>query len=71
MGIMDDLPSVGFGRPRKEREPADGDAVIYHKYTCRKCRGVCPVYATKGRIRYHKCENCGHTFKSVEKIVKG
>lgn len=33
---------------------------------CPKCEAVNPpVTSTRGRIRYHKCENCGQLFKSV------
>lgn len=63
MGFMDDTPTIrgkGYRRPK---------AVIYHVIVCPvcKCRN-CPVVKTEKPIRYHKCNDCGHNFKSVEQM---
>lgn len=45
------------------------NGVVYQttKCKCPKCDAKNPkVRSTQGRIRYHKCENCGQGFKSVE-----
>lgn len=50
-------------------EPRTVNGVAYSNIHCRcpKCEAPNPtVTSTQGRIRYHKCGNCGQTFKSVE-----
>ena len=51
-----------------ERPQRNGDAVIYHVLRCPKCNSPkVRVYRTMLPVRYHKCHECGHRFKSVEK----
>ncbi len=56
--------------PRRERiepEAAGGEAVIYYPIRCPKCRSKnTRVTSTVKPVRYHKCDNCGYSFKSVE-----
>ena len=45
-----------------------GAAQIYHPLRCPACRSKdVPVQHTAQRVRYHKCRDCGATFKSVER----
>ena len=60
--------------PQKPMEAArwygqdGGDAVSYRPVRCPRCRSKeVPINHTAGRVRYHKCDDCGKTFKSVEK----
>ena len=71
MSYLEGLPDMGFRRKRRGRDGDGEQVIVYPKFTCRECGGDCPVYKTQGRVRYHKCNDCGHTFKSVETIVKG
>ena len=48
----------------------DPSVVYYHIVQCpvRRCRSVrAPVYHTEpgGVVRFHRCEDCGKTFKSI------
>lgn len=48
--------------------PPDRDAVIYHVIRCPACRGKnTHVASTRRPIRQHKCDDCGHPFKSIER----
>ncbi len=45
-----------------------GSAVAFRPVRCPGCRSKnVPVQHTAGSVRYHKCADCGETFKSVEK----
>ncbi len=45
-----------------------GIAVAFRPVRCPSCRSKnVPVQHTTGRVRYHKCGDCGESFKSVEK----
>ena len=51
------------------REPGVVNGVAYNTIhcVCPKCKAKNPpVRSTQGRIRYHKCDNCGQNFKSFE-----
>lgn len=67
-GFLDDLPvdeDLGFGNLKKRKKKSD--VIIYHKIRCPKCGGGnVPIHTTRKRIRYHKCDDCGHNFKSIE-----
>ncbi len=42
-------------------------AVIYRPVRCPACKSKqTKISTTRDRIRYHKCRDCGQTFKSVE-----
>lgn len=44
-------------------------AIEYVKMRCPECLGIhVPAYKKRGVVRYHKCTDCGHNFKSIEKI---
>jgi len=53
--------------------PGDAEevgGVAYNPVNCRcpRCNAANPrVHTSRGRIRYHRCDNCGASFKSVEK----
>lgn len=48
--------------PRVER------AVIYSLIRCPRCQSSATrIYCTRRPVRYHKCDSCQHTFKSVER----
>ena len=53
-----------------EPEPDAGDdanGVVYHVMRCPKCSSRdTHVTRTLTPVRYHKCDACGYTFKSVE-----
>lgn len=80
--FLDDLPDIGQGeqedkrkeqqREKNQKNPpgenmVEPDVVIYQPVRCPKCQTKAPYFSKWGRIRYHKCPNCGHRFKSVEK----
>ena len=45
-----------------------GGAVVYRPVRCPTCRSTdVPVQHSEPPVRYHRCRNCGETFKSVEK----
>lgn len=57
-----------FRTPKEAEEEPRGQAVQYQPVQCPVCRSSdCPVQRTVLPVRYHKCRNCQHTFKSVEK----
>ena len=76
--FLDDLPDLGIDsgsnrkRQPKRRKPkasATQRVVVYMRPRCPRCGSEdVPVYNSNHiPIRYHKCRNCGLTFKSVEK----
>ncbi|MHC4617230.1 MAG: hypothetical protein ACYTEQ_05705 [Planctomycetota bacterium] len=73
-GFLDDLPELGpparkrRGR-RKGRRQASQEVVYYVRPRCPQCRSPrVPVYDSSHKpVRYHKCSDCGHCFKSVER----
>ncbi len=47
--------------------PEPTRVVPYTPVRCPECDSTeCPVYKTKKPDRYHKCRNCGESFKSKE-----
>jgi len=69
-GFLNDLPDLDMPARRKKKkspEPAE-QPVRYVRTRCPKCRSTnVPVYDSSHLpVRYHKCSNCGHTFKSIE-----
>lgn len=49
-------------------EPEQDRGVVYHVVVCPACGSKkTHVTSTRRPIRLHKCRDCGHTFKSVEK----
>jgi len=66
----------GSGRPELPPEeepvaapclPPEDRGVIYHIVRCPKCGGDrTKIVRTDRPVRYHKCGECGHGFKSVE-----
>ncbi len=56
---------------KKEEEsmaPPNGTAVDYHVVRCPECNSRhTQVYSTNVPMRYHKCLDCEHRFKSVER----
>lgn len=49
------------------RESKTVNGVVWKKIRCPRCNSNrCPVKTTRGVKRYHKCENCGQNFKSLE-----
>lgn len=58
-----------FTHPITETIPPDKQpkAVIYHVLKCPQCRSAETTVTSSVRpVRYHKCDSCGHTFKSIE-----
>jgi len=69
-GFLNDLPDLDMPARRKKKkssEPKD-EVVRYVRPRCPKCNSPnVPVYDSSHLpIRYHKCSDCGHTFKSIE-----
>jgi len=64
---LPDLDLPARRRKKKSREPKD-QVVRYIRPWCPKCNSTnVPVYNSNHLpIRYHKCSDCGHTFKSIE-----
>lgn len=54
----------------------DFNIVFYQRVYCPKCDCLhCPVTNTQPEIdgkiiRHHKCQDCGHCFKSIEILKK-
>jgi len=47
----------------------NGGAVIYRPIRCPKCGSTkTRITSTRRPIRQHKCQDCGHTFKSIEQV---
>ena len=79
-GFLDDLPDLGLPEtPSRRRRPKKGNSfevVYYIKVRCPnpECRSFnCPVQNTQQQtgdliVRYHKCQDCNHTFKSIEYV---
>jgi ribosomal protein S27E len=69
-GFLDNLPSLSpdDDRPRRQTKPKKSDSVLYVRTRCPACNSVkCPVYDSNHiPIRYHRCQSCGRTFKSIE-----
>jgi len=69
-GFLNDLPELDMpARRRKKKSPESQDQVVrYIKPRCPKCGSTnVPVYDSSHLpIRYHKCSDCGHAFKSIE-----
>jgi len=71
-GFLNDLPDLDMpARRKKKKSPEWKDQVVrYVRLRCPnpECRSTnVPVYDSSHLpIRYHKCSNCGHTFKSID-----
>ena len=69
-GFLNDLPELDLpGRKRKKKSHGPDEQVVrYIRLRCPKCGSTnVPVYNSNHLpIRYHKCSDCGHTFKSIE-----
>ena len=70
-GFLDDLPDLGDLEPEQPEAPRRKrrkDFVPFVRVRCPACGSLrCPVYNTNHiPIRYHRCQDCGRTFKSVE-----
>jgi hypothetical protein len=79
-GFLDDLPDLDFPDPPKQwggrlpaRSQGDPDCVLWTRVRCPQCGSSdCPVVnSSHVPIRYHKCRQCGHSFKSIEKNWRG
>lgn len=78
MDFWDNTPDLDLPekekRKKKKRPESPPDTVIYVRLKCPKCQSLhVPVQNTQPQmdgwiIRYHKCEDCDYTFKSVEKV---
>jgi len=55
-------------KENKKEEDIDNYAIIVYPIKCPRC-GSKKVYRYKSDlpVRYYKCKNCGHNFKSIEK----
>jgi len=52
-----------------QRNPTTEDGVAYYLIRCPKCQSTnTRVTHTDRPVRYHKCQICGRTFKSVEVV---
>lgn len=58
---LDAEPAV---MPMPVEKPAP--VATYQKPKCPKCDGRSHVNGKHGRVRYHKCIECDHRFKSIE-----
>ena len=49
-------------------EPTEGQALTYHLVRCPACQSDnTRISSTRRPVRYHRCLDCGETFKSVER----
>lgn len=72
-GFLSDLPDLGIKITKKHRtesvNPEPADVVVkYVRPKCPQCGSKnTPVYNSNNLpVRYHKCNDCGFCFKSVE-----
>lgn len=69
-GFLNGLPDLNMpGRRKKKKKTGSDDQVVrYTRVRCPKCNSAkVPVYDSNHLpIRYHKCDDCGYTFKSIE-----
>lgn len=63
--LKDHIPDKRpVGRPQTVEQ---NTSTIYRPIRCTKCNSKnISTYKTELPLRYHKCKNCGHNFKSVE-----
>ncbi len=62
-------PAIEHQEPVLDTPPV-GHAVPYIRVQCPECQSVdAPVTHTQRPVRYHKCGECGRTFKSVEQTL--
>ena len=60
--------TFSFRAPKEHMEKERETAVAYQPVQCPNCRSTdVPVQRTVMPVRYHRCRQCGQTFKSVEK----
>ncbi len=58
---------VNVESPDEPTPGSTGDAVRYDPIHCPTCNSKnVRVTSTQKPVRYHKCQDCGHPFKSVE-----
>ena len=50
------------------QDPEEEDVgIIETAVRCPRCNSEnVPTYSTKGPVKYRKCKQCGHTFKSIK-----
>ena len=63
-------PTNGSSNGQAVEESDEPGAVIFHVVHCPKCGGSHTRVTRKMKdlpVRYHKCQECEHKFKSVEK----
>ena len=54
-------------KAREDTPMGNGKTVRYFVLHCPECGGAkTKITSTRRPIRYHRCPDCGHTFKSVE-----
>ena len=64
---QDDPPPETQTKKQTGTEP---EGKTFYILTCPECNGEkVPVYRTVSPIRYHRCEACLFTFKTVEKRI--
>ena len=77
-GFLDNLPDLGLkgsSLPRKKKRQKQPEKtinrqapIIWQPVKCPECGSEkVPVHTTRKPIRYHKCDDCGCRFKSVER----
>ncbi len=71
--FLDDLPELDLPEPPRRPDRPDPDCVLWTRVGCPKCGSDnCPVTNSNHiPVRYHKCNNCGRTFKSIETNYRG
>jgi len=72
MGFLDDIPGGGTKKKRHRQDEIEPEDILvrYTRIKCPKCHSYrVPVYCSRNLpVRYHKCEECGLRFKSVEEL---
>jgi len=66
--FLDDLPDLDLPIDDHKRTKSAKQPLLYDRAHCPQCgsRRV-PVYSSSHLpIRYHRCRDCGCTFKSIE-----
>ena len=68
LDATEETPANGSSNGHAAEEHDEPGAVVFHILHCPSCGGShTRVTRTLRPVRYHKCQECEHKFKSVEK----
>jgi len=72
-GYLENLPEIDLGpeKPERKKKRQSGDKIPVVRYMPTRCPSCgsekTRIYSSRDRpVRYHKCNDCGQNFKSIE-----